>query len=82
MVGSTRTRFRTRSRNQFLRVPAGLHRRYETTPSQDPAVGLCLGPYGGSREGGGVSYERGTPVGTLRVLHFEEPLGHSTTVGP
>jgi len=31
------------------------------TPVEDPAVGLCLGPYGGPR-GVGVSYERGTPV--------------------
>ena len=30
-------------------------------PPQDPTVGLSLGPYGGSG-GGGVSYERVTPV--------------------
>ena len=30
-------------------------------------VGLCLGPYGGPGEVG-VSYERGTPVPTLKVI--------------
>jgi len=30
----------------------------------DPAVGLCLGPYGGPR-GVAVSYQRGTPVSVL-----------------
>ena len=32
----------------------------ETASPYDPAVGLCLGPYGVPR-GVGVSYERGTP---------------------
>ena len=31
-------------------------------PSQDPTVGLSLGPYGGPRVEGAVSYERATPV--------------------
>ena len=35
---------------------------YETAPPYDPTVGICLGPYGGLRGGGAVSYERGTPV--------------------
>jgi len=30
----------------------GVPRSQETTPSLDPAVGLCLGSYGGPREGG------------------------------
>ena len=34
---------------------------YETALPQDPTVGLCLGPYGDPKGGGG-SYERGTPV--------------------
>ena len=29
---------------------------------QDPAVGICIGPYGGPRGGGAVSDVRGTPV--------------------
>ena len=29
----------------------GVPRSYEISPTWDPAVGLCLGPYGGSREG-------------------------------
>ena len=33
----------------------------QNVSSDDPAVGLCLEPYGVSR-GLGVSYERGTPV--------------------
>ena len=43
---------------------ASLIRQY--APSQDPSVGLCLGPYGGPR-GWAVSYERGTPA-DKRVL--------------
>jgi hypothetical protein len=35
-------------------------------PPQDPAVGLCLGPYDGPGEGC-VSYERGTRVAGTRV---------------
>ena len=30
--------------------------------AQDPTVGLCLGPYGGPREGGCFCDERGIPV--------------------
>ena len=40
---------------------AGVPRSQETAFPQDPAVGLCLGPFGGPR-GGAVSYERGTPI--------------------
>ena len=36
----------------------------EAASSLDPAVGLYLGPYGGSR-GVEVSYERGSPVSAL-----------------
>ena len=39
----------------------GVPRSYETPPPQDPKVGLCLGPCGGLKRGGAVSYERGTP---------------------
>ena len=34
---------------------------------QDPTVGLCVGPYGGPRGGGG-SYERGTPVAPFQSI--------------
>ena len=36
-------------------------RSEEDAPTQDPAVGLCLGPYGGTR-GWAFAYEPGTPV--------------------
>jgi hypothetical protein len=36
-------------------------------PLEDPAVGLCLGPYDGPR-GVAFSYERGTHVGAVRFL--------------
>ena len=39
----------------------GVPHSYETAHSQDPTVGLCLGPYGGPR-GGAIFYEQGTPV--------------------
>ena len=39
----------------------GIPRSQETAFSQDPIVGLCLGPYGGPR-GGAVFNEQGTPV--------------------
>ena len=41
----------------------GVPRSEETAPPQDPTVGLCLGPYGGTR-GYGFFYERGAPVHT------------------
>ena len=40
------------------------------TPAHDPAVGLCLGPYGGPRGGGAISYERGIPVDHLGSNSF------------
>ena len=40
----------------------GVHRSEETALPQDPTVGLCPGPYNGSKGGGAVSYERDTPV--------------------
>ena len=39
-----------------------------------PSVGLCLGPYGDPR-GGAVSYERGTPVGSVRGTHGHQVAG-------
>ena len=45
----------------FIASPTGVPRSLETVSPSDPAVGLCLGPYGGPG-GGSISYERGTPV--------------------
>ena len=42
-------------------VTAGVPRSKEIAPPWDPAVALCLGPYGDPREVS-VSCERGTPV--------------------
>ena len=44
-----------------LNSSTGVPRAQETAPPYDPTIGLCLGPYGGSRVGA-LSHERGTPV--------------------
>ena len=56
----------------------GAHRSYETNPSQDPTLGLLLGPYGGPRRGRD-SFERGTPVRKTRsaVLEHVSPIRNS-----
>ena len=41
----------------------GAHKKTHP-PSEDPTVGLCLGPYAGPRRVA-LSYERGTPVQTV-----------------
>ena len=51
-------------------VSTGVTRSYETTPSHDLTVGLCLGPMVALGRGW-VSYERGTPV--ERGLHAATP---------
>ena len=53
------------------RESAGPHE--SEAPSQDPSVGLCLGPYGGPARGGG-SYERGIPVCPLGTRESAGPL--------
>ena len=41
--------------------PTGVPRSYKNALPWDPTVGLCLGPYGGPKDGD-FSYERGSPV--------------------
>ena len=64
---------------------AGVSLSAEAASSLDPAVGLHLGPYGGSR-GVEVSYERGSPVSALvfgqRYISFRmRPLPDPTLLG-
>ena len=54
---------RDRSKRQSLQGYLG-HKKQ--CPPQDPAIGKCLGPYGGPEGGGAVSYERDTPVSNDR----------------
>ena len=45
-------------------------------------VGLCLGPYGGPREGGGGSCERGTLVTRCEDIVFFITLDTGPCEGP
>ena len=49
-------------------------RSLETAPSEDPSIGLCLGPFGGPREGGRLP-ERGTPVHGIRRASLRRGCG-------